>query len=395
MPLTVPWIAEQIADWNMWPGVTSVAGWVLGLLAIAAATYVITDAVTATDRPLGLVWDIFSFFPRAGHPFTPPCYAERSVPELRGRLEKWLETAPAPDHHVIISAHSMGAPIAIATIFSIWAGKDSSDQPGAEADVVRRGPTPAPELIDRIALLTYGVQLRAYFGRFFPEVFGPKVLGAPGTLRPHLVSPDPWAAQVREEWGLKKTRRRQDLSAHEKPTTVPENHASGTAEAKTPVRPTLVEVLGGDLAAGVPPRWRNLWRRTDYLGFPAAGYRSGGNLIDHGASERAPREYVWMIARHNDYLGTLQYDEAIDELLAAWKAKASVAGSRRRTWWRRVRPTHEAEGSSSTAHARGPSRGSALPVRWPPCPTSRESPRSPERCSSASPSPDAPSPTTR
>lgn len=72
VPLTVPWIAEQIASWNVWPGVTSVAGWALGLLAIAAATYVITDAVTATDRPLGLVWDIFCFFPRAGHPFTPP-----------------------------------------------------------------------------------------------------------------------------------------------------------------------------------------------------------------------------------------------------------------------------------------------------------------------------------
>ena len=46
-----------------------------------------------------------------------------------------------------------------------------------------------------------------------------------------------------------------------------------------------------------------------------------------------------MIARHNDYLGTLQYDEAIDELLAAWKAKVSVTRSGRRTWWRRIRPT--------------------------------------------------------
>ena len=238
VPLTVPWIAEQIAGRNMWPEVTSVAGWVLGLLAIAAATYVITDAVTATDRPLGLVWDIFCFFPRAGHPFTPPCYAERSVPELRGRLEKWLETAPAPDHHVIISAHSMGAPIAIATIFSIWAGKDSSDQPGsrggcrrARRDTGCGGDAKPAEAkpIDRIALLTYGVQLRAYFGRFFPEVFGPKVLGAPGTLRPHLVSPDPWAAQVREEWGIPTRRRRRSLGAHEKPPTVPENRASGTA----------------------------------------------------------------------------------------------------------------------------------------------------------------------
>src|SRR4029453_12977349 len=140
---------------------TSVAGWALGLLAIAAATYVITDAVTATDRPLGLVWDIFCFFPRAGHPLTPPCYAERAVPELRGRLEKWLETGPAPDHHVIVSGHSMGAPIPSAPLFSIWAGKDSPQQQGDGADFAGAAAATNPsktELIDRIALLTYGVQ---------------------------------------------------------------------------------------------------------------------------------------------------------------------------------------------------------------------------------------------
>ena len=35
-----------------------------------------------------------------------------------------------------------------------------------------------------------------------------------------------------------------------------------------------------------------------------------------------------MIARHNDYLGTLQYDEAIDELLDAWKAKRPLRRGR-------------------------------------------------------------------
>lgn len=175
------------------------------------------------------------------------------------------------------------------------------------------------EPIDRVALLTYGVQLRAYFGRFFPEVFGPQVLGAPGTLRPHLVSRDPWAAQVRDEWGI--PTRRQWRRSHTARTETPAAPKESRQGLRTPVHPTLVEVLGGDLAAGKPPRWRNLWRRTDYLGFPAAGYKSAGNLIDHGASERAPREYVWMIARHNDYLGTLQYDQAVDDLFRAWKAR--------------------------------------------------------------------------
>ena len=326
VPLTVPWIAEQIADWNMWPGVTSVAGWALGLLAIAAATYVITDAVTATDRPLGLVWDIFCFFPRAGHPFTPPCYAERSVPELGGASRSGWRPRRRRIDHVIISAHSMGAPIAIATIFSIWAGKDSSDQPGAEADVVRRGRDSGAgaDRPDRAAHLRGAA---------------PRVLRAvlPGGVRPEGARraghPAPAPRQPRPVGGTGARgmgpRRRQaaagSLGAREADHRAGRTMPPGTAEAKHPGAP--------DPRRG--PRWRprrrratgaggTFWRRTDYLGFPAAGYKSGGNLIDHGASERAPREYVWMIARHNDYLGTLQYDEAIDELLAAWKAKASV-----------------------------------------------------------------------
>jgi hypothetical protein len=71
----------------------------------------------------------------------------------------------------------------------------------------------------------------------------------------------------------------------------------------------------------VVPRWRNLWRRTDYLGFPMFSYWSrvgeaALNPIDRGATERSPSTYLWSVARHSDYVSTLQYTAARDELIA-------------------------------------------------------------------------------
>ncbi|WP_281882192.1 hypothetical protein [Agromyces rhizosphaerae] len=289
-------------------GIRDAAVAILAAVAIAAVAAVAARAASHTERPLALLWDIMCFFPRAGHPFAPPCYGERAVPELTGRTCRWLRRDYRGRTGVVIAAHSMGTVIAAASVLAL-----SNERVSPE-----RGPLqtlPHPEAgdddacaADRVALLSYGTQLRAYFSRFFPSVLGPRVLGVPGCRAPSLWSPDPWAAQVRHEW----------------PTRFPDSRTHGTDPfAQDGTDETLARVLGYDGDPATPPRWRSLWRRTDYLGFPAYGYNAEGNPVDRGATESAPDRYIWAVAKHNDYLPTKQYLRARDELVSALQAAAT------------------------------------------------------------------------
>lgn len=97
-------------------------------------------------RVVAVLWDVITFWPRANHPLTPPCYAERTVPELLDRVR--VLTA-AHDTHVVLAAHSQGSVIAAATLLQA----DEATAP-------------------RVALLTFGSPLRRMYARNFPAYFG-------------------------------------------------------------------------------------------------------------------------------------------------------------------------------------------------------------------------------
>ena len=67
------------------------------------------------------------------------------------------------------------------------------------------------------------------------------------------------------------------------------------------------------------PRWRSLWRRTDYLGFPVDAYLTGKaateRRIDHRSSEVDPTTYLFTVATHGGDFRTPQYRQQLIELV--------------------------------------------------------------------------------
>ncbi|MBV7696289.1 hypothetical protein KWI83_11690 [Streptomyces sp. TRM70350] len=103
-------------------------------------------------RTIGVLWDVGTFWPRAAHPFSPPCYAERAVPDLTWRITTWTRTTGG---RLVLSGHSQGSVLAAAAAWQL-----------------------SPAVRKRVALLTYGSPLGRLYGRWFPAHFGPAALAA-------------------------------------------------------------------------------------------------------------------------------------------------------------------------------------------------------------------------
>jgi hypothetical protein len=86
------------------------SSWALGFIVLGAIWLVRTARTdSGLRRAVGIVWDVASFFPRRFHPLAPPSYAERSVPELRGRLIDLTANG-----QVLLIAHSQGTLVSAA-----------------------------------------------------------------------------------------------------------------------------------------------------------------------------------------------------------------------------------------------------------------------------------------
>ncbi|MFI9101140.1 hypothetical protein ACIGXA_11510 [Streptomyces fildesensis] len=133
--------AQSLGSWLVGAGVVA-------LLALGRRAY--RDA--SARRTIGILWDVGTFWPRAAHPFAPPCYAERAVPDLTWRMATWTARTGG---RIILSGHSQGSVLAAAAVWQL-----------------------DPATRRRVALLTYGCPLERLYGRWFPAYFGPPQLCA-------------------------------------------------------------------------------------------------------------------------------------------------------------------------------------------------------------------------
>ncbi|MEV4121688.1 hypothetical protein [Micromonospora sp. NPDC049645] len=133
-------LAAYVTDAGIW--ITSLL--VIGLLILGFRAYRSPE----TRRLVAVLWDLGTFWPRTVHPFAPPCYAARAVPELAKRVSALAEQGP-----VVISGHSHGSALAAATILQL-----------------------PPALLPQVSLLTHGCPLRRIYARLYPAYLGQQTL---------------------------------------------------------------------------------------------------------------------------------------------------------------------------------------------------------------------------
>ena len=243
------------APWSVYPGLRPLATIslyvaLLGSIGLMMAGARVRRSPTAR-RNVGILWDVTTFWPRAAHPFAPPCYAERVVPEITARA-RWA-LGDDPRRAVVLSGHSQGSLICVAVACRL------------------NGQAP------RLRLLTYGSQVRAIYGRVFPAAAGPSALGYVPTQGP---------TRLAEAW-----------------PDVPDGRPQAQPET-TGLRHQL----------GDPTHWVNLFRRGDPLGYrvysdrdhpvfdvptlevrPAGSGDPGSLVMTHGGYQHSP-EYRAAIA---------------------------------------------------------------------------------------------------
>jgi hypothetical protein len=117
-------------------------------------------------RWLGVLWDVGTFWPRAYHPFAPPCYAERAVPDLQRRV-RWLHDSGC---RVLVLGHSQGSVLAAVALAQHGALRPGHDRPvlvtfGSPLNTLYRWAFPAyinDDLFDRLRGPGAGAPLRSW-----------------------------------------------------------------------------------------------------------------------------------------------------------------------------------------------------------------------------------------
>jgi hypothetical protein len=229
------------------------AVWTLLLLVVLGG---LAFRVPATRRSVGILWDLASFWPRLAHPLAPPCYAERTVPDLALRINWHV----GQGRGVVLAAHSQGTVISAATVLQL----STQD---ARTEVPLRVTMP------EVGLLTFGCVLRRLYGRYFPAYFGPQALAE---VRDALATPS-GGQRWRNLW-------------------------------------RYTDYLGGPVMSGPPPRVESPWT-VCHGGDPAAA-QPGPVRIDAHLRDpefgRAPGDTVFPPpGRHSSFWRVAEFQQAV------------------------------------------------------------------------------------
>lgn len=177
------------------------------------------------------------------------------MPEVTARARWVLDSGG----WVILSGHSQGSTISVAVLQQL------TDHPR----------------FSHLRFVSYGSQPRAWFGRIFPDLFGPAQLGHQSTVRPTFRSAAPDAP-----------------SANGEPWTQGEEG-------------TLAKRLG----VGSPdPHWQSLFRRSDPIGFRVHQDEDGGNPVDRPVLEMPSPDDgdpAPTVQAHSNYPATKDYDDIV------------------------------------------------------------------------------------
>jgi hypothetical protein len=174
-------------------GVSSAAG----LIGAGALVTVVRSAYQSPDRrrSFGALWDVATFWPRAAHPFAPPCYGERAVPELVDRVRILTGTVPDnpadPDSRRIDAygrnlGTSAAATIKPGPVLLTGYSQGSIIAPAVVAQL-------RAETREQVKLLTLACPARKLYARAFPGYFGAEQLDRLRTL----TGPGDWKNLVR------------------------------------------------------------------------------------------------------------------------------------------------------------------------------------------------------
>ncbi|WP_258725741.1 hypothetical protein [Cellulomonas sp. NS3] len=266
-----------------WPvtvghGLSAAGSWALTALAVSVIGLVVAGwRSPVVRRRVGVAWDVLSFWPRGGHPFAPPSYTERAVPQIVART-RFLAREPAHRPRVLLSGHSQGSVLAAAVVAQL------RTLDAAEGSAVGDG------TLARVALLTHGSPLGRLYQPLFPQYFG-------------------GAELVRT-------------------TAQPDDDAGGRSARHEVGGPEQLRALDAALGG----RWLNLWRDTDPIGSSLASALKG-----HDIECRDPLDYLLDEERaayptvhgHSDYPGAREYGRAREHLVGVRASLADLDGCTR------------------------------------------------------------------